>query len=73
MKSHGGEISIARGVEEIICDPNPMPLFGSFFFYYAFIVFRYKKLCTALAMERRKSINQNDPTNETYYVFHHSD
>jgi len=29
------------------------------FFYHAFIVFRYKKLRAALAMERTKPINQN--------------
>jgi len=34
-------------------------LFFSFFFYHAFIVFRYKKLRAALAMERTKPINQN--------------
>jgi len=30
-----------------------------FFFYHAFIVFRYKKLRAALAMEKTKPINQN--------------
>jgi len=33
--------------------------FFSFFFYHAFIVFRYKKLRAVLAMERTKPINQN--------------
>jgi len=37
-----------------------MPFFFSLFlFYHAFIVSRYKKLRTALAMERTKPINQN--------------
>ena len=36
-------------------------IFFSFFFYFyhGFIVFRYKKLRAALAMEKTKSINQN--------------
>jgi len=33
-------------------------LFFFFFFYHAFIVFRYKKLRAALAMEKTKPINQ---------------
>jgi len=46
----------------IVCDPNLMPCFFSFslfffFFYHVFIVFRYKKLRAALAMERTKPIN----------------
>jgi len=32
--------------------------FFFFFFYHAFIDFRYKKLCAALAMEKTKPINQ---------------
>jgi len=39
--------------------------FFLFFFYHAFIVFRYKKLRAALAMERTKPINQNFKTIET--------
>jgi len=35
------------------------------FFYHAFIVFRYKKLRAALAMERTKPINQNFKIKET--------
>jgi len=31
-----------------------------FFFYHAFIVFRYKKLRAALAMEKTKPINPNE-------------
>ena len=45
-------------------NPNLLPLF-SFFFFHAFIVFRYKKLRAALAMERTKPINQNFKTKET--------
>ena len=37
----------------------PCLFFFSFFFYHAFIVFRYKKLRAALAMERTKPINQS--------------
>jgi len=59
MNSHGVEISIPACVEEMVHDPNPMPFFFSFFFYQAFLVFRYKKLRAALAMERIKPINQN--------------
>jgi len=47
----------------MVRDPNPMSFFHffffSFFFFHAFIVFRYKKLRAALAMERTKPINQN--------------
>jgi len=41
--------------------PNPMSYFNFFqlFFYHVFIVFRYKKLRAALAMERTKPKNQN--------------
>jgi len=34
-------------------------LFFLSFFYHSFIVFRYKKLRAALAMEKTKPINQN--------------
>ena len=40
-------------------------LFFHFFFFHAFIVFRYKKLRAALAMERTKPINQNFKIQET--------
>jgi len=62
MNTHGVDFSIAGCVEEIICDPNPMPfslLFFSLFFFHVFIVFTYKKLRAALAMEKTKPINQN--------------
>ena len=60
INSHGAEISIAWCVEEMVRGPNPKPFFFSFFFlYHAFIVFRYKKLRAALAMEKTKPINQN--------------
>jgi len=71
MNSHGVEISIAGCVREMVRDPNPMPffLFFTFFIFYfyflflfclsSFIVFRYKQLRAALAMERTKPINQN--------------
>jgi len=32
INSHGDEISIAGCVEEMVCDPNPMPFFFFFFF-----------------------------------------
>ena len=34
MNTHGVEISIARCVEEMVRDPNPMPFFLFFFFLY---------------------------------------
>jgi len=40
------------------------------FFYHAFIVFRYKKLRAALAMERTKPINQNISRKETISLVH---
>ena len=33
MNSHGVELSIAGGVEEIVRDPNPMPFFFLFFLF----------------------------------------
>jgi len=57
MNSHGVQISIAGCVREMVRDPNPLSFFFSFF-YHAFMVFRYKKLRAALAMERTKPINQ---------------
>ena len=58
--SQGVEISIAGGVRKMVRDPTPKGFFFSFFFfffYHAFIVFRYKKLRKALAMEKTKPIN----------------
>jgi len=43
--------------------------FSFFFLYHAFIVFRYKKLRAALAMEKTKPISQNKITKETNYLF----
>jgi len=37
MNSHGVEISIARCVEEMVRDPNPMPFFSFFFFFCFFL------------------------------------
>ena len=69
IKTHGAEFTIAGGVEEILRDPNPMPFLLFFmlflFFYHAFIVFRYKKLRAALAIEKTKPINQSLLTKET--------
>jgi len=66
INSHAVEISIPGCVEEMVRDPNLMPFFFFFFFFYhAFIVFRYKKLRAALAMERTKPINQNKKTKAT--------
>jgi len=47
MNSHGVEVSIAGGVEEIVCVPNPMPFFSFFsFFFFSCALFysssRYK-------------------------------
>ena len=47
-----------QGAEE---GPSSWPFFFIFFYfflYHAFIVFRYKKLRAALAMEKTKPINQ---------------
>ena len=72
INSHGVEISIARGVEEIVRDQNLMTFFIFFFllffiFYHMFIVFRYKKLHALLAMERTKPITQKQNTKETQF------
>ena len=56
--SHGVEISIAGGVRKMVRGPNPMR-FLFFFLYPPCIVFRYKKLRAALAMEKTKPMNQN--------------
>ena len=79
MKSHAVEISIAGCLEEMVRDPNLLPFFSffsSFFFFFffvfihAFIVFRYKKLRAALAMERTKPINQNKKQNKLFLLVH---
>ena len=57
--SHGVEISIAGGVGEMVRAQLLGVFFFFFFLYHAFIVFRYKKLHAALAMEKTKPINQN--------------
>ena len=60
MNSHGVEISIARCVEGMVRAQIPCLLFLLFLFlYHVFIVYRYKKLRAALAMERTKPINQS--------------
>jgi len=66
MNSHGVEISIAGCVREMVRDPNPMSFF--LFFYHAFIVFRYKKLRAALAMERTKPINQHQEQKKPFLL-----
>jgi len=48
-------------------------VFYFFIFYHAFIVFRYKKLCAALAMERTKPINENKQQKKPKTPFLHSD
>ena len=52
--------------------PCLFSFFFFFFFYHAFIVFRYKKLRAALAMERTKPINQKQTTKETKFPVHHA-
>jgi len=59
--SCGVEISIAGGRGEMVCGPTSWSFFFFFFFSFcnhAFIVFRYKKLHAALAIEKAKPINQ---------------
>jgi len=38
MNTHGVEFSIARRVEEIVRDPNPIPFFSFFFFSFFFFI-----------------------------------
>jgi len=45
-------------------------LFFFFFFYNAFIVFSYKKLRAALAMERTKPRNQNKKQKKPFLPVH---
>ena len=33
INTHDVEFSIAWGVEEIVCDPNPMPFFFNFYLF----------------------------------------
>ena len=53
-------------------EPKSSAFFFFFFsfFYHAFIVFRYKKLRAALAMERTKPINQNIQQKKPYFPVH---
>jgi len=46
----------------------PLFLYFIFYFYHAFIVLGYMKLCAVLAMEKTKPINQNKNTKETNYL-----
>jgi len=76
MKSHGVEISIPGCVEDMARDPKPMTLlffFHFFFFYHVFIVFRYKKVRAAVAIERTKPMDQNKVTKATLSVFRRGD
>jgi len=55
-----------------LCEEPKSPAFFFFFsfFYHEFIVFRYKKLCAALAMEKTKPINQNKKQKKPYLPVH---
>jgi len=70
MNSDGVDISIAGCVEEMVGDPNPMPLLFFFFFFDALIFFMYKKLRAALAMERTKPINQKKKEKKPFLLVH---
>jgi len=57
MNSHGVEISIARGVEEMVRDPNLMPFFFFFFcFIMCFVLINYweQRLRAALPMVKKE-------------------
>ena len=69
MNSHGVEISIAGCVREMVRAPKSH-VFFFFFLFHAFIVFRYKKLRAALAMEKTKPINQNKKQKKPYHPVH---
>jgi len=64
INSHRVEISIAGCVEEMVLAQITL-LFCLFLF--SFIVFRYKKLRTALSMERTKPRNHKPNTKETIF------
>ena len=69
MNSHSIEISLAGCVGEMVRRRWFVPFsFFTFFYYNAFIVFRYKKLRAALAMERTNPINQKQNTKETKFL-----
>ena len=71
MISHSVEILIAGGVGEMVRDPKSCLFFFFFYIYHAFIVFRYKKLCGALAMERTKLLKQNNNKGNLNLKVHH--
>jgi len=57
MNSHGVEISITQGVEEIIRDPNPTPFYFIFIvFIMCFVLINYweQRVRAALAMVKEK-------------------
>ena len=68
MMSHSVKISIAGGVEKVVCRPKLMLFFFFLYIYHAFIVSRYKKLRAALAMERTKSINQKQAQRKPSHI-----
>jgi len=41
MNSHGVEISIAGCIEEMVCDPNPMPFLIFLFLFLSYDKFRF--------------------------------
>jgi len=60
MISHGVEISIAGGVEEIVCDPNPSLFFFSFFFFILalFCLLGTKSTCRVKLWDKKTSYNE---------------
>jgi len=56
INSHGFEISIAGCVEEMVCDPNPMPFSFIFFFFICFVLINYweQRRRAALAMVKKE-------------------
>jgi len=66
---HGVEFSIAEGVEEIVRDPNPMPLFFFFFMCFVLFIIQVQRLRAALAMVKK---NLREPTGTRENAIHPS-
>ena len=67
MNSDGIEISIARGVDEIVRDPTPSPSFFFFVLYHVFIVTVQELACSASYALNKASISKHGNKRKTTF------